>query len=376
MARRHIPPQAYERCVKELGGECEVTCNRSSNLAQVPKHGFIQGGRVIRIDQGAKAPHYAIQDRDGNIVYETTSHPSAMRRRLERYENREVERFGWAPLQVTGPDGRDYGDRMICDLKVKPATRATAADPPLDAVYLDTETTGLDPEHDEILQLSIIDQDGNVLWDRKYRPRHVREWAEAEAVNHISREDVMGRPPITSEMPEIQRIFDRAKKVYAWNAVFDMAFLAQAGLELNPEVISDTMDSYAQAAGRRHYYKLSLAALECGYTYDAHDSLEDTKALKVVQDHLDRQGIRAPEPSMCETTPVPAVTIPSHASTSHRIARGILIALDVVLGLVALFFLLGLIASIGDAPVVAGCIITIILCALLILLCEMGRRRL
>lgn len=31
------------------------------------------------------------------------------------------------------------------------------------AIVIDTETTGLDPFHDELLQVSIIDEEGNVL---------------------------------------------------------------------------------------------------------------------------------------------------------------------------------------------------------------------
>ena len=37
--------------------------------------------------------------------------------------------------------------------------------PPLKGIVIDTETTGLDFEHDEILQVSIVDLDGNLLFN-------------------------------------------------------------------------------------------------------------------------------------------------------------------------------------------------------------------
>ena len=38
------------------------------------------------------------------------------------------------------------------------------------AIVIDTETTGLDPFHDELLQVSIIDEEGNVLFDSYFKP--------------------------------------------------------------------------------------------------------------------------------------------------------------------------------------------------------------
>ena len=58
-------------------------------------------------------------------------------------------------------------------------------------VYLDTETTGLHPEEgDEILSLTIVDANGRLLFDERFKPKHKKEWPEAQAVNHISPDDV------------------------------------------------------------------------------------------------------------------------------------------------------------------------------------------
>ena len=60
-------------------------------------------------------------------------------------------------------------------------------------IVIDTETTGLDPEKDELLQVSIIDIDGNELFNSYFKP-HAISWHEAEKVNHISPEMVQNRP--------------------------------------------------------------------------------------------------------------------------------------------------------------------------------------
>ena len=48
-------------------------------------------------------------------------------------------------------------------------------------IIIDTETTGFHPyDGDELLQVSIIDTDGNVLFDEYFKPQHRTEWKEAD----------------------------------------------------------------------------------------------------------------------------------------------------------------------------------------------------
>ena len=53
-------------------------------------------------------------------------------------------------------------------------------------LIFDTETTGLDPMRDEILQLSIIDENEDVLFNDYLKPTRKTEWPDAERINHIS----------------------------------------------------------------------------------------------------------------------------------------------------------------------------------------------
>lgn len=63
-------------------------------------------------------------------------------------------------------------------------------------IVIDTETTGLDMFEDELLQVSIIDTDGNVVFDSYFKPIRHSEWYEAQAVNDISPAMVADAPSI------------------------------------------------------------------------------------------------------------------------------------------------------------------------------------
>ena len=134
-------------------------------------------------------------------------------------------------------------------------------------VYLDTETTGLHPEEgDEILSLTIVDANGRLLFDERFKPKHKKEWPEAQAVNHISPEDVEHLTTIDAYMEQICRILDHiADEIVGYNVAFDLGFLKAAGATINPDaVIIDTMQEFMNAFGNSNtghrYQPLSMAA--------------------------------------------------------------------------------------------------------------------
>ena len=106
-------------------------------------------------------------------------------------------------------------------------------------VYLDTETTGLHPEEgDEILSLTIVDANGRLLFDERFKPKYKKEWPEAQAVNHISPDDVEHLTTIDAYMEQICRILDRiADEIVGYNVAFDIGFLKAAGATINPDAV-------------------------------------------------------------------------------------------------------------------------------------------
>ena len=152
-------------------------------------------------------------------------------------------------------------------------------------LIFDVETTGLDPVHDEILQLAIIDQDKTVLFHDYFRPRGIKAWPEAQRINHISPDMVKGKKTFRQRRHEIQDIFNRADELIAYNTAFDMSFLAYGGIVFPDVPVSDPMLDFAPIYGEwnEYYYgykwqKLTTAAHYYNYEFAAHDSLEDVRA--------------------------------------------------------------------------------------------------
>ena len=81
-----------------------------------------------------------------------------------------------------------------------------------DYVFVDTETTGLNHESDEILSVSVIDDEGICLFHSLIKPQRITEWGEAEKVNGISSEMVEHAPTFESVKAHLRDVFSRIQK--------------------------------------------------------------------------------------------------------------------------------------------------------------------
>ena len=171
-------------------------------------------------------------------------------------------------------------------------------------IVFDTETTGLHPEkNDEILQLSIIDFKGNVLFDEYFKPIKNESWPEAMKINHITPESLSDKLPFSYYMEEIQTIFDGADEIISYNGAFDEKMLVFQGIKIPDVKKFDVMKEFAPIYGdfdiKRsdyRYVKLSVCAEYYSFVYNAHDSLEDVKATlfcykKINEDYLFKHKI-------------------------------------------------------------------------------------
>ena len=84
------------------------------------------------------------------------------------------------------------------------------------AVVIDTETTGLSPIYHEILQLSIVSINGEVLFDSYFKPV-AESWDSAQAVNGISPGMVKDAPTLAEKIAEISEILYFCDEIIGYN---------------------------------------------------------------------------------------------------------------------------------------------------------------
>lgn len=157
-----------------------------------------------------------------------------------------------------------------------------------DEIVIDTETTGLNPYDDELLQVSIIDGQGNTLFNSYIKPLYTDNWNKAMAVNHITPETVATAPNILEVKQEISRIINSAHTIIGYNVDFDLGFLSNIGIKNENAAIVDVMENFAYIYGEwseqygcHKWQRLTKCAEYYGYDWGtdiAHDSLADCKA--------------------------------------------------------------------------------------------------
>ena len=206
------------------------------------------------------------------------NHIETVLQRTVTYPEPVIREQPQAPQPPDGLYEQDHLAKLAADQDARRAANAH-----YQVVVIDFETTGLNCDTDEILQVSIIDQDENVLMNQYCRAVWHNSWESASNVNGIYPPRVAFCPPFEKVAPYVQDILYRADKVLAYNCSFEQGFLSSNGI--NPYVLfwCDPMREivdYCNAASRGHRSRMALqsAARIIGYDYNAHDALEDVKA--------------------------------------------------------------------------------------------------
>jgi len=159
--------------------------------------------------------------------------------------------------------------------------------PRANVVCIDIETTGLRYSSDEILQVTICDGDGNILFDSYTRPSRHKSWPKAQEVNHITWDMVKDSPSIVDVSFEIEDILNNASLIIGFNINrFDFEFLKRGRIDVSSSVkVYDLIDDCSVIYGKwsNHYENYSFVSLQkmadvYGIKYDAHNSLNDVVA--------------------------------------------------------------------------------------------------
>lgn len=152
-------------------------------------------------------------------------------------------------------------------------------------VILDTETTGLGGR-DEVVQVAVIDRDGQVLVDTLVQPAQAAISREAYNVHRISPAMVADAPTLLDIWSQLHEAL-AGKTVAVYNVDFDRRLLKQSALanEHKPTAVwlngldwVDVMEPYRRLYKSRQWQKLTHACYQQSVAVeDAHSALGDCR---------------------------------------------------------------------------------------------------
>lgn len=159
-------------------------------------------------------------------------------------------------------------------------------------IVFDTETTGLDPKIDRIIEIGGVELDNRFPTGRTFHvyinPDGQQIHPDAQAVHGISNEDLADKPVFADIADEFLQFFDGAKFV-AHNAGFDMGFVNAELGRLSQSAIDPgrVVDTLALARRKHPMGPNSLDALCKRYAIDnshrtLHGALLDAELLAEV----------------------------------------------------------------------------------------------
>lgn len=159
-------------------------------------------------------------------------------------------------------------------------------------VYLDTETTGMDPR-DAIVEVAVVDHEGAMLLEQLVRP-HIPIPTGATRIHHITDEMVGAAPTWGDVWPQLAMLL-RERQTGIYNEEFDLRMLQQshryARLEWQPTALSSfcIMKLYADFRnepgpyGTPRWHRLEDAARQCRVALTgAHRALSDARLARAV----------------------------------------------------------------------------------------------
>ena len=148
------------------------------------------------------------------------------------------------------------------------------------ALYLDTETTGLNAGGgDTIVEIAIVDERGKALINTLVNPEINIPWY-ASKVHGIRDSMVRDMPTLEDLLPQINRVIS-GQQLVIYNAPFDISFFPNRLRDASS--IECAMRAFSNAVGGRSR-KLDVAAAHVGHVWtgEAHRALADTMACRSV----------------------------------------------------------------------------------------------
>lgn len=157
-------------------------------------------------------------------------------------------------------------------------------------LFIDTETTGLDGLA-EIVEISILDQDGSVILDTLVRPMR-RIPQDVIRVHGITNEMVREAPTWAEIWPQVEDVL-KERFVGVYNAEFDLRMMRQShhsngmAWQFHENRFFCIMKLYAQFRGLYRWQKLEAAGRQCGIALpNSHRAKDDALLARAVLHHM------------------------------------------------------------------------------------------
>lgn len=166
-------------------------------------------------------------------------------------------------------------------------------------VFLDIETTSYNDNSakydNDILQVSIIDENEDVLIDQYCKPRKKESWENASKINSIYFSTVSDCPRFLDVKPYVQDIFERADKIVVFDYYFVKDYLEKYKFDLHKFRLTTPvyeLRQYNVAHGIENpkWMTLENAADQFDLIYDRNNSLEDARAILKIYNFIEEQN--------------------------------------------------------------------------------------
>lgn len=171
--------------------------------------------------------------------------------------------------------------------------------------WLDTETTGLNPKRNSIIQIAaIVEAGGNVLEEKEWKIRpHLTDTIEEDAlrINNRTREELLTFQPLQEVYNELIKFlgtyvdrYDRGDKFFVagYNVDFDIQFLREFFLRngdkfygsyffwASLDVKGKIVEGWDEIPKPLENMQLGTVCAKMGIELDAHDALNDIRATR------------------------------------------------------------------------------------------------
>lgn len=202
------------------------------------------------------------------------------------------------PCQAPQPPDSLYEQDHLAKLAADQDARR-AANAHYGTVFLDIETTSYNDNSakydNDILQVSIIDENEDVLIDQYCKPRKKESWENASKINSIYFSAVSDCPRFLDVKPYVQDIFERADKIVVFDYYFVKDYLEKYKFDLHKFRLTTPvyeLRQYNVAHGIKNpkWMTLENAADQFDLIYDRNNSLEDARAILKIYNFIEEQN--------------------------------------------------------------------------------------